>query len=216
MLGYRRRGWIGSKAFVEFGRQRGGTTHNPCLNWPMNPDLSICIPTFTRARYLEFCLEHLAQVATLPIQVEIVVSDNASTDETKAVVQRAAKNGLPVRYFRQSSNVGAEANMVSALRAARGEFCVYVGDDDQLRLEQLVMIVELFRKNPNLVCVQAPWESWDDEENRGQGPFYDVPAPACFGPSNTWDALEFLLTNGVFPEIGVYRTSALHAVLDLP
>ncbi|MFT7519566.1 MAG: hypothetical protein ACI9MC_001708, partial [Kiritimatiellia bacterium] len=182
----------------------------------MLPVLSICIPTFERARYLEVCLDHLAVVTSLPLNIEIVVSDNASTDDTEAVVGRAKAAGLPVRYLRQRENVGAEANVVSALRAARGEFCVYLGDDDRLVMERVIEIIDLFQHNSSLVCVQAPWESWDDQKNENHGPFYELPAPACFTADTSWNAFVFLLSQEVFPEIGVYRTRALHAVLHLP
>jgi hypothetical protein len=179
------------------------------------PALSICIPTFQRAPYLARCLEQLEAVHALPFSVEIVVSDNHSTDGTAEVLDDARAR-LPLRVVRQSENVGAERNVLSALRAARGRTAVYLGDDDALILDRIAMIVAMFDENPSLVCVQAPWISRDDLGGRDLGSFYQLDQPAAFTAADAWPCWQFLLKHQVFPEIAVYRTDALHRVLHLP
>jgi glycosyltransferase involved in cell wall biosynthesis len=179
----------------------------------VDPVLSICIPTFERAAYLERCLASLAPIAELPFPVEVVVSDNASTDETVEVVEAAP---VPVRLLRQDRNVGAERNVVSALRAARGRYAVYLGDDDRLLLDRVAAIVAMFEENPSLVCVQAPWISRDDATGRDLGLFWRIASPAVLGAEEAWACWKLLLREGIFPEVAVYRTEALHRVLHLP
>lgn len=179
------------------------------------PTLSICIPTRNRAPYLERCLAHLEGALALGFPVEIVVSDNASEDDTAEVCARFADR-LPLRVERHSEDVGAERNVVNALRAARGRLAVYLGDDDRLDLERLRDVVGLFDDNPGLVCVQAPWMSQDDATGRAVGRFYSVPEPAAFGAGQAWPCWQFLLKHRVFPEIAVYRTADLHPILHLP
>lgn len=182
----------------------------------MPPELSVCIPTFERAPFLERCLAHLEGLRDLPFEIEVVVSDNASTDATREVCEAALGRGLPVRYLRQRENVGAERNVVSALRAARGTCAVYLGDDDRLLLDRVAAIVGMFRENPGLACVQAPWVSRDDRGGRDLGTFYEVGEPAVFTAGDAWPCWQFLLRNRIFPEIAVYRTEALHPILHLP
>ena len=50
--------------------------------------LSICIPTYNRAAFLDYSLSNLA-AARFPFPIEIVISDNASTDETPAQASQA-------------------------------------------------------------------------------------------------------------------------------
>ncbi len=100
----------------------------------MTPKLSICIPTFNRARFLGETLDGvIAQVAALGRAgegVEVVVSDNASPDGTEAVV-RARQAGFPrLTYFRQPKNRGADRNYLQSVALARGEWCWLLGDDD--------------------------------------------------------------------------------------
>lgn len=151
----------------------------------------------------------------LPWPCEIVVSDNASTDETIDVL-RSFEADLPLRWSVQTHNVGAEANVVSALRQARGTYVVYLADDDQIELGRVTDIIGLFQASPSLVCVQAPWRSWDDREERDLGPFYRLSGPAVFGPDQAWPCWQYLLRHQVFPEIAIYRADALWPALHLP
>ncbi|MFY7907629.1 MAG: glycosyltransferase family 2 protein, partial [Burkholderiaceae bacterium] len=71
------------------------------------PELSIVIPTFNRADMLGQALA--SALAQQDVDLEVVVSDNASTDHTAAVV--AAHAGNPrLRYFRNETNLGMVAN----------------------------------------------------------------------------------------------------------
>ena len=75
----------------------------------MQPLFSICIPTYNRAELLEYCLEHLRELERFRKPFEIIVSDNASTDDTRRIVERKQALLPSLRYSRQSANVGASA-----------------------------------------------------------------------------------------------------------
>lgn len=61
---------------------------------------------------------------------EILVSDNASTDDTKRIVQEMQKIYKNLRYHCNEKNIGAEANIHMAVRKSRGEYVLVAGDDD--------------------------------------------------------------------------------------
>lgn len=90
--------------------------------------LSICIPTYNRARFLGETLDGVIAQAT--DDVEIVVSDNASTDDTEAVVRACQAKFPRLTYFRQPENKGADRNYLQSVASARGEWCWLLGDDD--------------------------------------------------------------------------------------
>ncbi len=182
----------------------------------MQPLLTVSIPTRNRAPYLARCLEHLLAAREWPFEFEVVVSDNASTDWTADVVANAVTQGLPVRYLRQREDVGAEHNVASALRAARGELCLYLGDDDRLDLARVAEIAALFKRTPELVCAQAPWISRDDTTGADLGLYYAVERATGFGAGQALGLWSFLLERGIFPEIAIYRTRALRPVLFVP
>lgn len=97
--------------------------------------MSICIPTYNRAGYLTEAIESiLAQAGTVPADAfEIIVSDNASTDGTKAAVDRLSAEAKPaIRYFKNDRNVGFDANCLLAVERASGKFAWLFGSDDLL------------------------------------------------------------------------------------
>lgn len=94
------------------------------------PLLSILIPTYNRAHYLRLSLYNwLDQINTAKEPVELIVSDNASTDNTREVVEEAHCLGS-FKYNRNSVNLGFEKNAQKLLNIARGEFVWILGDDD--------------------------------------------------------------------------------------
>jgi hypothetical protein len=94
------------------------------------PTVSICIPTFERPDLLEPLLfTLLPQAAALEGALEVVVSDNCSSDRTPDLLDAATRLG-PLRWSRSEENVGAVRNLLRAVERARGEFCLAIGDDD--------------------------------------------------------------------------------------
>jgi glycosyltransferase involved in cell wall biosynthesis len=117
---------------------------------PAQPLLTLAIPTFNRATQLAQLLSVLeAQLLTLPThiaaQIELLVSDNGSTDTTPAVVaeaqQRFAAAGLTLTAHCHPENIGADANFASCYRRARGQFFWLLGDDDLLTPNALAEVL---------------------------------------------------------------------------
>lgn len=68
--------------------------------------VSICIPTYNRAPYLRKCLDSLiCQPEFLQKEVEIVISDNCSTDNTAEIVKGYAVKYSNIRYYRNEENI---------------------------------------------------------------------------------------------------------------
>ncbi|WP_191018024.1 glycosyltransferase family 2 protein [Treponema zioleckii] len=82
------------------------------------PLLSICIPTYNRAEYLEKSLESLVSQPEFA-QIEVVISDNASTDNTEEVCRSYQKKYPNIVYFRNEENIH-DRNFPTALMRANG------------------------------------------------------------------------------------------------
>jgi glycosyltransferase involved in cell wall biosynthesis len=92
--------------------------------------LSICIPTYNRAVFLAKALDSLLpQVCNNP-QVEVLVSDNASTDTTWAVVRDYQGHYPQIRYHRNAQNEGFDGNIAACVEQAQGEHISFFSDDD--------------------------------------------------------------------------------------
>ncbi len=96
------------------------------------PLLSICVPTFNRGPFLAELLETLLpQLVPAPgPSAELLISDNHSTDSTPVIVASFEQRGLPVRYLRNETNLGADANFLRCLSLAAGKYVWVLGDDD--------------------------------------------------------------------------------------
>ena len=95
----------------------------------MRPLVTIGVSTYNRADgYLRPAFES-ALAQTYP-NLEIVVSDNGSTDDTEAYIQ--SFDDPRVRYFKQEQNIGANPNFNFCLEQARGDFFLLLHDDDIL------------------------------------------------------------------------------------
>jgi abequosyltransferase len=103
------------------------------------PFLSVCIPTFNRAVFLRECLESIDSRGAEGL-FEIVVSDNASFDETVSVLEEFSSL-LPLRWTVQSENIGMERNFDAVVALARGTYCWLLGSDDALEPSALSRLV---------------------------------------------------------------------------
>ncbi len=65
-------------------------------------------------------------------RLELVISDNASTDDTEEVCRALAQADARIVYHRQPTNIGLLPNFIAAIRLARGEYFRWIGDDDLL------------------------------------------------------------------------------------
>jgi glycosyltransferase involved in cell wall biosynthesis len=115
---------------------------------------SIIIPTFNRGRILRDALESVF-VQGVP-EVEVIVVDDGSTDETEAVV---GMYGSRVQYVYQE-NRGPAAAKNEGIRRARGRYIAFLDSDDVWLPGKLHTELELFRAFPTADVVISNCESW--------------------------------------------------------
>ena len=115
------------------------------------PLVSVCIGTYNRARDLRECLDSvLAQ--TYP-NFEVVVVDNASTDDT---VEIARGYGDRVRLIRRSTNSGmCSTTRNEAVRHARGEYVAFLDSDDAWLPDKLAKQVRFMKDHPAIPLCHA-------------------------------------------------------------
>ncbi len=123
--------------------------------------LSIAIPTFNRIDYLKDLLPSLIEQTSLANsvakKVEIVISDNASTDGTGEYVDSFCTCNECVRYFRNKQNLGGIVNLAKAVERSNSSYVWVVGDDDlfeQNAVPTVISVIETYK--PSLIiCIDA-------------------------------------------------------------
>ncbi len=119
------------------------------------PLVSVGIPTYNRLPMLRRAIESVLQETYN--NLELVISDNASTDGTHDYCAEIARNDPRVCYLRHETNKGAHENFLTALRSAQGTYFMWLGDDDWIDAGYIPRCVETLENNPEvaLVCGRA-------------------------------------------------------------
>src|SRR5579862_8058719 len=125
----------------------------------MSLPLAICIPTRNRARLLDRTLRRLS--GCTEVFSEIVVSDNASTDDTSAVIEAWTPRLPRLRYARQAENVGAFRNIHAAQSLARQTYAFVLSDDDALIPAAIARAVATLEQDSTCVAVYGGYERAD-------------------------------------------------------
>jgi len=118
------------------------------------PLVTIAIPTFNRASWLKDCV--LSALSQTYQHFEILVSDNASTDETQQVLREFSDRRL--RIVRQQTNIGLLPNWNACLAGARGDYVIFLSDDDRIApwlLERCIGLVEKDRQIPIVITLSS-------------------------------------------------------------
>lgn len=110
------------------------------------PLISICIPTFNRASHLNGLLKNISLViAGFDQEVEICISNNASTDLTREIIQ-SYSSIINLSVITQSKNIGATLNAIEVTKLATGRWILIVGDDDEFYCDGLRMLLSSLKE----------------------------------------------------------------------
>jgi len=91
------------------------------------PSLSVVVPNFNHAKYLPLSLPAILQQSFRPL--EVIVLDDASTDNSVEVIERFARENPTIRLVRNEKNLGVMPNLNKGVSLARGDY-VFIGSAD--------------------------------------------------------------------------------------
>jgi len=142
------------------------------------PSLTIVVPTFRRPEYLAEALESVVSAAErVPdLALNVVVSDNASGDETESVATQ--ERGLGVSYFRNETNLGVSENIVLAIEKADGDYVMFLSDDDVLTPDALQSIASQMNVEPSVGVVTGPVRRFREDDPDGPEAQVFFPCPS--------------------------------------
>jgi len=125
------------------------------------PVVSIGLPVYNGARHLAESIESL--LAQTFIDFELIISDNASTDETETICRAYAARDQRIRYVRQPENLGSARNWNFVVDLARGEYFKWASANDLCAPQMLEHCVEVMRSEPDVVLCYGRTQLIDDE-----------------------------------------------------
>ncbi|TAM20944.1 MAG: glycosyltransferase family 2 protein [Nevskiaceae bacterium] len=121
------------------------------------PLLTIAIPTYNRGDRLNLLLEALS-CENFGDQIEVIIADNASEDNTADVIGRYLESNPKWIAYRHAENLGMDGNFLSCYLKATGEYLWLLGDDDRIvsgGIRAVLNLIEL--ENPDLIYTASAW-----------------------------------------------------------
>lgn len=122
------------------------------------PLISIGIPTYNRSKGIQRALDSIWR-QHYP-NLEIVISDNCSSDNTCDVVQEIKRQHDGIRYFCQEKNIGMINNFDFVLRKATGKYFMWVSDDDILEDGVMLKYAAYLEEHPEYALVSGEIKYW--------------------------------------------------------
>lgn len=110
------------------------------------PTLSVALPNYNHGKFLPQCLDSILGQSAPP--TEVVIVDDASTDNSVAVLEDYARRYPAIRLLRNESNRGAVASFDRAIEAATSEYLVMAPADDVMRAGFLEKSLRALSRHP--------------------------------------------------------------------
>jgi glycosyltransferase involved in cell wall biosynthesis len=129
------------------------------------PLVTLGLPTYNGAATTARALDTL--VAQDYPNIELLIADDASSDETPSICDDYARRYNHIRFQRNASNLGAYGNFLKLLRQARGKYYVWVSQDDEWHPRFVSTLVAILENNPEAIVAQGAtrffWEDTGEE-----------------------------------------------------
>lgn len=124
------------------------------------PLVSVMLPVYNGSRYLSAAIESL--LCQTYKNIEILISDNCSTDSTQSIVERFMLQDQRIKFSRNETNLGTIANHNRCMAMASGEYIELFGHDDILNPNCIELLVNCLEANPGTAFATSATDFIDE------------------------------------------------------
>ena len=173
----------------------------------MTARLSVAIPTYNGSRYIREALDSIiSQLGDIDEEIEIVISDNASTDQTPEIIREYQEKYSLIKYFRNEENLGPDRNFGLAVRRSTGEYVWLFSDDDKFKNGAIKKVLGVLKDHPGLAAIFVNWGSWSpDLKQCNHERVLDIQKDILFKTAD--DFLSTVKLNTIFVSSNIIRRS---------
>jgi len=126
--------------------------------------ISVCIPAYNRSALLPALLESILTQDFNEFEVVINEDKSPEREQIYSVVESyAARYPGRIRYFENQNNFGYDANLRSLIERARGEYCLFMGNDDLMCPGSLNIISNVISKHPRIGVFLRSFAAFDGD-----------------------------------------------------
>lgn len=118
---------------------------------------TIAIPTYNRSKFLDRCLNNIFEQKDFDkFLLQVIVSDNASTDDTKEIIDSYILRGFGIEYYLNEKNEGPDYNIAQCYLKSKGKYVLALGDDDVLLNGSIKNIIKFLENTDYGVVYLTP------------------------------------------------------------
>lgn len=173
------------------------------------PLLTVCIPAYNRAKYLPHLLDSVLQQEEQDFEVLICEDDSPERPEIQKITsQYIVQYPGRIRYLENSRNLGYDGNIRELVAKAKGNYCVFMGNDDLLCPRAIATITDVLHRNPKCGVVVRTYATFDESPNEHKQVFRYYPKEYVVAPGAQAVAIGYR-RSVVIPGMVIHRDSAL-------
>lgn len=174
--------------------------------------MTIAIPTFNRHCYLKELLDSI--VPQINDRVEVLIKDNASTDDTQNIAMEYLLKYPFIRYSRNSENIGPDANFLKCFKESSGKFVHLLSDDDILLPGAVSNIIRLIDSNDDIAIIRTNCCAFNRTFiiNGCCEPAYKITGDILFNDKNRF--LEYIGYSSIFMSTTIYNKKKLLTITN--
>lgn len=170
------------------------------------PPLTVGLPVYNGARYLAQSIDSL--LAQSYTDFDLVISDNASSDDTAEICREYERKDARVRYVRQPTNIGAAPNHAFLAAQAGSKFFKWAAADDLYAADLLSRCVQLLEEHPEAVLAHSWTAAVDEQDDVTQAYEYPLSTHSPSAPERFRSMLF-----GVGDDVGIIRADDQYGVI---
>ena len=172
----------------------------------MKPELTIALPVYNDSNYLRHGLDGL--LAQTYKDFQLIISDNASTDDTPQILLEYAAKDKRITIYRQNENIGMVRNFNFLKSNAKSEYLMFAACDDQYASNFIETIISGMKKEPGVILGFAPYQFIDSTNVPfGEKRYYD-----CSGKNAFIRLLKFIFHYDDAKVYGIFRNQAIEGI----
>jgi glycosyltransferase involved in cell wall biosynthesis len=138
----------------------------------VKPLVSIGLPVYNAGHLIRTALDSLL-AQTYP-NIELIISDNASTDETREICREYAARDVRIRLYRNQQNIGAAANFMRVFELSTGKYFMWAAHDDSWDASFVAVSVEKLEGHPEAVLCYTDQHLVDVAANQESDTRYNL------------------------------------------
>lgn len=181
---------------------------------PNIPLISVCIPAYNRAALLPALLDSILSQQETNFDIVICEDFSPERPQIRAVAEQYSEaNPDRIRYHENPVNLGYDGNLRHLIELARGDYILFMGNDDLLAEGALAAVATAVRTHPNVGVVLRSYDSFEEDPRKTLQTFRYFDSE-CFFPAGQQTIVTFFRRCVFISGMVVRRESALHHTTD--